>query len=174
MNTARKLLLISLLFFSLNLFSQTKIVSLDTGEKIILYADKTWDYYKSVKYDYDFSKIQNNEIPKNLRQGIRANKNTITIAMKMHFQGWQYFMPIPKSSQAAWGNNDGRTTWWKGYWYNLKTKKYSRSTPVLRKSGDYKGDYQCDKGRWRNGGSPHHPSKIMWLLSKSGGIKPYI
>jgi len=146
---------------------------LENGKKVILHSDKTWEYQIGITYDYDFSKIADDQIPDFLRSGIKANKSTIKTAVEMSLQGWHYTMPIPKSSQAIWGNSDGRTTWWKGYWYNNKTKKYSRDTPQKQSNGHYYGDRQNDNGNWRNGGSPNYPSKIEWLLSSSGGVKPF-
>lgn len=91
----------------------------------------------------------------------------------MYLQGWRYTMPRPKSAKAAWGKSDGRTTWWYGNWYNNNTNKYSNKTPKKQSSGYYEGDRQNNKGSWRNGGSPGYPSKLEWLLSSSGGVKPY-
>jgi len=81
-------------------------------------------------------------------------------------------MPIPKSPQATWGNYDRRTTWFNGYWHNEKTNQYSSSEPTKRDNGEYLGDYQNQSNTWRNGRSPPTPTKIEWLLSKTGGIKP--
>jgi hypothetical protein len=110
------------------------------------------------------------EIPGSLRGGINVDQNTINIALEMQQKGWEYIMPSPKSSKASWGNTDGRTTWWVGYWHNNKTNKFSSSTPKLIK-GEYVGDDSGGSG-WRRGGSPRTPTKLEWLLSKSGGIKP--
>ena len=170
-----KLLLISLIIFSLqsNIYAQDQIVSLPNGKKAILHPDKTWDYHEGLSYDYDFSKLRANQIPDFLRQGIKVDKQTLVVAVEMYLQGWRYFMPRPKSSQAAWGHSDGRTTWWKGYWHNKKSNKYSRGTPAKQSNGYYYGDGQNDKGSWRRGGSASYPSKIDWLLSSYGGVKPY-
>ena len=168
-----KLLLLLVVLFHLGgLKAQEHIVSLENGQKVVLYPDKTWDYYKGISYDFDFSTLADNKIPGFLRQGIRVDKQTLQVAVEMHFQGWRYTMPRPKSSQASWGNSDGRTTWWKGYWYNTRTQKYSRSTPTKQANGYYHGDDQNEKGYWSNGGSPGYPSKIDWLLSEYGGVKP--
>ena len=35
-------------------------------------------------------------------------------------------MPQPKSRQAAWGNGDGRTTWFYGFWDNEKPEAPER------------------------------------------------
>ncbi len=153
--------------------AQDQIVSLANGRKIVVHANKTWDYFKGISYNYDFTKLNNNQIPNFLRSGISAGKQTLVIAVKIYLQGWRYSMPKPKSSQAGWGNADGRTTWWKGYWYNNKTYKYSRSQPKKATDGYFYGDNQNEKNYWSNGGSPRTPSKIDWLLSSSGGTKPY-
>jgi hypothetical protein len=110
------------------------------------------------------------KIPASLRGGIKADQSNINIALKMQKQGWAYTMPKPKSNQASWGNSDGRTTWWKGFWNNKTTKRYSSTTPKL-KDGKYIGDGINSRG-WRRGGSPRTPTKLEWLLSKSGGIVP--
>ena len=108
--------------------------------------------------------------PSTLRSGINANQRTIDKALKMQEQGWVYTMPRPKSAQAAWGNSDGRTTWWPGYWRNSKTGEHSATTPRL-KGQTFQGDGR-QQANWRRGGSPRPPSKIEWLLSKAGGIRP--
>lgn len=155
-----------------NLIAQDQTATLASGKKVILHADKTWEYIETSSYDYDFTKLADNQIPDFLRQGIKVNKETLRTAIEMYLEGWRYTMPRPKSSQASWGNRDGRTTWWKGYWYNNKTRKYSRSIPKKRSNSSYYGDEQNDQGYWRNGGSPSFPSKIEWLLSSSGGVRP--
>jgi len=167
------LILFVLLSGVLSSKAQEYIVSLPNGSKVILHADKTWDYYKGISYDFDFSSLRDNQIPGILRSGISANKQILRQGVEMYLQGWRYTMPRPKSSQACWGNRDRRTTWWQAYWYNTKTFHYSRTTPQKQSNGSYVGDAQNDKGYWRNGGSPRTPSKIEWLLSESGGRKPY-
>jgi len=174
-NRFRLLVLMTLAFiFSLQqqVAAQDQVVSLANGRKIVVHANKTWDYFKGINYDFDFSKLENNQIPDFLRTGISVDRQTLVTAVKMYLQGWRYTMPSPKSSQAYWGNHDGRTTWWKGYWYNNKTGKYSRQRPSEQTDGYFYGDHQNDKDYWRNGGSPSRPSKIDWLLSSSGGTKP--
>ncbi len=166
------LALLLIIVFNINLIAQDQIVSLPNGKKVVLHSDKTWDYYQGISYDFDFSKLNNNQIPSFLRQGIYVDKEILVIAVEMYLQGWSYSMPRPKSSQATWGNYDGRTTWWKGYWYNEKTNKYSKETPKKQSNGYYYGDEQNNKGYWRNGGSPSYPSKTEWLLSSVGGVKP--
>lgn len=160
-----------LLILCLNVSGQNKVATLPNGQKVILYPDKTWDYYKEKKYDFDFSKLKNNEIPSFLRRGIKVEKSVLKEAVIMYLQGWRYTMPRPKSNQARWGNYDGRTTWWYGYWYNIKTKKYSKSDPIKKQNDMYKGDLQNMKGYYRNGGSPAKPNKIQWLLSSGGGYR---
>lgn len=116
------------------------------------------------------ARINEVAIPGSLRGGIKVDQQTIQTALAIQQQGWEYTMPRPKSPQAAWGNTDGRTTWWVGYWYNSKTNIYSSTIPYLRK-GEYVGDGTGGPG-WRRGGSPRSPTKLEWLLSKSGGIQP--
>ena len=118
------------------------------------------------------SSVKSNKIPSYLRQGITVDKATLNIAIKMYQQGWRYAMPEPKSAQAMWGNYDGRTTWWYHDWENIKTEQHSQTTPVLNEQGKYVGDWQDNRGYYRNGGSPSWPTKIEWLLSTSGGVKP--
>lgn len=143
-----------------------EIVTRADGTKVILYDDHTWANKKD-------NEINANEIIRNyksfLRQGIKASEKEIQIACEMFSQGWKYTMPRPKSSQAAWGNGDGRTTWFKGYWYNSKTNLYSDITPIKKESGLYLGDNQDSSNSWRNGGSPMTPDIYMFLLSDSGG-----
>ena len=109
-------------------------------------------------------------IPSSLRGEIKVDQETVAIAIEMQKEGWVYVMPRPKSNQARWGNSDGRTTWWVGYWHNKKTKQSSSTTPKL-KGGLYVGNEEGSPG-WRRGGSPRRPTKLEWLLSKSGGIPP--
>jgi len=165
------LLILGFLLFS-NVFAQDQIISLPNGEKVVLHADKTWDSVNLSNNDFDYSKLKDNQIPEFLRKGINVDRETLIEAVKIYLQGWRYTMPQPKSAQAAWGNYDGRTTWWKGYWYNNKTNKYSRIKPHKQSNGYYYGDEQNEKDYWSNGGSPGNPSKIDWLLSSEGGVKP--
>ncbi|NIJ45519.1 hypothetical protein FHR24_001987 [Wenyingzhuangia heitensis] len=153
------------------IYAQDQIETLSNGKKIILHSDYTWEYQKGIEYNFDFSTIKDNIIPKLLRQGISVNKKTLVTAIELKIQGWKYTMPRPKSSKAYWGNRDGRTTWYNGYWKNNKTNKYSGIIPKKHTDGYYYGDNQNNTG-WRNGGSPSFPSKIEWLLSTNGGIKP--
>jgi hypothetical protein len=84
-------------------------------------------------------------------------------------QGWKYTMPSPKSTKAAWGVSDGRTTWYNGWWHYSISNGYSDSTPKKSASGLYLGDGQNSSNTWKNGGSPRRPDVYMFLLSKSGG-----
>ena len=104
-----------------------------------------------------------------LRSGVNASAADIELASKLKSLGWEYTMPRPKSAQASWGNSDGRTTWWNGYWVNRKTNRYSLTTPSS--SNEYKGDGIENRG-WRRGGAPRRPTMIQWLCSTSGGIPP--
>src|SRR5436190_24378787 len=69
-------------------------------------------------------------IPEPLRGGISCDETTLAAASVLAKDGWIYVMPKPKSPQAAWGNRDGRTTWWVGYWTNARTKATSGKQPV--------------------------------------------
>jgi hypothetical protein len=80
-------------------------------------------------------------------------------------------MPEPKSHQAAWGNHDGRTTWWVGYWVNRRTGATSSSQPKMDSTGEFVGDGNGFRA-WRRGGTPRPPSKIEWLCSSYGGMPP--
>ncbi|MCH4895855.1 hypothetical protein E0494_03990 [Marinilabiliaceae bacterium JC040] len=152
-----------------NISAQDQIIKLPSGKKVVLYSDKTWDYFKTSRVSYDISKIKDNEIPSFLNQGIIVKASIIKEAILLYYQGWRYQMPIPKSRQACWGNCDGRTTWWYGYWYNIKNNSFSRSKPKQRANGLYIGDDQNQKGYYRKGGSPSKPTKLHLLLSFSDG-----
>ena len=58
-------------------------------------------------------------------------------------------------------------------WYNEQTGKYSKTEPKKNSAGFYIGDDQNQEGYYRRGGSPRYPTQIEWLLSDSGGVKPY-
>jgi hypothetical protein len=159
------------LFLSLVLWniSPESLVTLDDGRQVILFDDFTWKYFEQEKPAENHANIKDNEIPPYLRQGVKATRDEIITAIEMHNQGWRYTMPRPKSAQAAWGNRDGRTTWWYGWWHNEKTKLYSHTTPKKSANGLYLGDNQNNAGGWRNGGSRDWPDVYMFLLSNSGG-----
>jgi len=165
------LIMVSLFIQSISFAADTNLQAKD-GKTVVLHDDYTWEYVNSVTYNYDFSTIEDNQIPSFLRQGISVDRTIVVTAVEMYLQGWRYTMPVPKSAQAAWGNGDGRTTWWYGYWYNASTKAVSNSTPVRKKNGHYYGDGQDQSNYYRNGGSPSWPTKLEWLLSESGGVKP--
>ncbi len=149
-----------------------RIVSLPDGKQVILHPDFTWEYYTPLVSRAQNTTVRDNQIPSFLRGGISADSATISAAIELHDQGWKYIMPRPKSAQAAWGNGDGRTTWWYGYWQNGKTGAVSKADPVKRSNGLYYGDSQDLRNTWRNGGSPLTPTKLEWLLSSSGGVPP--
>ena len=157
-----------LAFFLLvcSLFSE-EIVTRADGTKVILFDDHTWAN-QSIGEISDPNSILK-QYKSFLRKGIAASDSDIQIACEMYSQGWKYSMPRPKSSQAAWGYGDGRTTWYNGYWFNSKTNLYSDTTPVKKESGLYLGDNQNSSNTWRNGGSPRKPDVYMFLLSESGG-----
>ena len=104
-----------------------------------------------------------------LRKGVNASAEESYEACLLKSQGWIYVMPSPKSDKAAWGNKDKRTTWWLGYWYNEITNEYSETKPRQNEYGIFYGDKNNIKGKWKNGGSPEYPDKVMFLLSKTGG-----
>lgn len=106
-----------------------------------------------------------------LPQGLLAPDEQIRIAESLLASGWQYQMPRPKSEQAAWGNTNGRTTWWSGYWINRKLGRTSKVQPSA--SDSYRGDGEGDTG-WHRGGSPPAPSLIEWLCSEKDGIAPSV
>ncbi|MDD5265061.1 MAG: DUF3157 family protein [Candidatus Bipolaricaulis sp.] len=149
-----------------------RIVTLPDGTQIILYDDFTWRYYTPVSYSFDFSSLAPNSLPPFLRQGTQADVAAQTTAVEMYLQGWRYAMPLPKSAHAAWGNTDGRTTWFYGYWCNILTNQVSKTQPQKKENGLYYGDGQDLRNMWRNGGSPAYPTKLEWLLSASGGVPP--
>ena len=104
-----------------------------------------------------------------LRGGSSPTATEEALAKKLQSEGWVYIMPQPKSAQAAWGNKDGRTTWFNGSWKNSKTGRSSTEQPS--ESDGYQGDGIGASG-YRRGGSPSAPSQVEWLCSKSGGIAP--
>jgi hypothetical protein len=114
-----------------------------------------------------------NSIPSELRAGnFSCDKATIDTALAIKHAGWTHIMPQPKSPQAAWGNRDGRTTWWVGYWINVKTDSTSSIQPTKDNTGgQWVGDSKGVR-YWRRGGSPPRPTKIEWLCSNSDGIPP--
>ena len=111
---------IILLFYSwCSLIFSQEVVTRADGSKVILYSDHTWSEKKD---DLSNKPEQLLASYKNLlRPGVKATLDQTQTACEMLAQGWKYTMPVPKSAQAAWGNGDGRTTWYNGYWYNSKT-----------------------------------------------------
>jgi len=160
----RVVVFLLIIFSSLIIYADTN-VQLENGKKVILYDDHTWAEINEDENNIDVVLKYKDQ----LRKGISASDVEIKTACEMLSQGWKYTMPRPKSAQAAWGNSDGRTTWYYGYWYNQKTNSYSDKTPVKKNSGMYLGDNQDHSNTWRNGGSPLMPDVYMFLLSDSGG-----
>ena len=156
-----------LVFLSILYLHSEEIVTKADGTKVVLFDDHTW----AIQNAGDGKSVTDlvKQFKPFLRQGIKASEREVEIACEMYSQGWKYTMPRPKSSQAAWGNGDGRTTWYNGYWYNSKSNLYSDTTPGKKESGLYLGDNQNSANTWRNGGSPKNPDVIMFLLSDSGG-----
>ena len=161
----KKILLICFLFIITSLYAE-EIVDLKDGSKAVLYDDHTW-----AKVEVNNSTPQDilNKNKSHLRNGIQASNNEIQSACEMYDQGWRYTMPRPKSAQAAWGNSDGRTTCYSGWWYNSKTNHYSHTTPKKSSNGLFLGDNQNNSHTWRRGGSPRKPDVYMFLLSQNGG-----
>jgi hypothetical protein len=143
-----------------------EILTRENGIKIIIYDDHTWAEHNSSSLSIQEIVGKNKSY---LRQGIQASEKEIEIACEMYEQGWRYTMPRPKSSKAAWGVSDGRTTWYKGWWHNTEKNQYSATTPKKSSSGLYIGDNQNSSNTWRNGGSPRRPDIYMFLLSENGG-----
>ncbi len=104
-----------------------------------------------------------------LRGGVQASAAEERLAKQIKNAGWEYVMPRPKSAQAAWGNNDGRTTWWRGYWRNAVNKTFSSTQPV--QANAWKGDGIQNVG-WKRGGAPPRPTVVEWLCSTGGGVPP--
>jgi hypothetical protein len=100
-----------------------------------------------------------------------SEKAAVRTALDIKHAGWTYVMPEPKSRQAAWGNRDGRTTWFYGYWTNLKNHSTSSLQPAKDAAGQWIGDERGLQA-WRNGGSPRAPTPVEWLCSERGGIEP--
>lgn len=148
-----------------NLFTEEILIRND-GSQIIVYEDHTWGEYT----DEALSSTEIiNKNKSSLRNGISTSETELLTACEMYEQGWAYNMPRPKSSKAAWGISDGRTTQYNGWWYNSKTRQYSDSTPRKSSSGLFLGDNQNSEHSWKKGGSPRRPDIYMFLLSKNGG-----
>ena len=121
---------------------------------------------------HGFTQTTNNAPPELRSATFSCDKATLQTALDLKHAGWTYHMPEPKSPQAAWGNPDGRTTWWIGYWTNRKNSSTSEAQPTRDDSGKFVGDGNGSR-RWRRGGSPGLPKKIEWLCSEDGGIEPH-
>lgn len=162
---AIKALFSNVLFFVLiispiSVFAQTTAVT-ESGDKVVLFKDGTYRKNNQPKVD--------NELKSRIKQignQYSASENDTEEAYLLAAQGWRYTLPQPKSRQAAWGNSDGRTTWWYGYWENIDTNEYSSKIPKIGQAGIFIGDGQKLKGYYRNGGSPSYPTKIETIFSQ--------
>ena len=144
--------------------AQSQIVTLSDGKQIILYEDKTWDYLEPS--DAFPNSSETNRIPQFLRPGITVSKDVLKKAIEMYQQGWRYVMPRPSYSAS------GKTNWWFGYWYNHQSKKFSTTTPLKNRNGIFYGDEEINQGNWKRAEHPGYPTKLQWLLSRTGGVKP--
>ena len=143
-----------------SVFAETAATT-ESGEKVILFPDGT--YRKNIQPKID-DKLQLRI--KQIGNKHSASDNDSNEAYSLASQGWRYVLPQPKSNQAAWGNSDGRTTWWYGYWENIETNEYSSKKPQFGQSGIWVGDGQNQKGYYRRGGSPTYPSKVELILNE--------
>jgi len=100
-----------------------------------------------------------------------CDPETLDLALELKRAGWTYVMPKPKGTQARWGNSDGPTTWWVGYWTNERNNTSSSTQPQKGARGHFVGDGKGFR-HLRRGESPPAPSQIEWLCSESGGIPP--
>ena len=164
----KKLFLLTILFILTILLFSEEIVTRADGSKIVIYDDHTWAEHQDGGLSIEEIVQKNKDF---LRSGVQASASEVSTACVMYEQGWTYTMPRPKSAQARWGNSDGRTTWYNGWWHNSKSGLYSDSTPRKSSSGLYLGDNQNSARTWSRGGSPGRPDVYMYLLSKSGGPK---
>ena len=102
---------------------------------------------------------------RDLGRQFQASSDEISEASSLAIQGWRYTLPVQKSAQAAWGNRDGGTTWYYGYWNNILDGAYSEKKPGKQSDGKWAGDYQNLSGYYRGGGSPPYPTPIEKILS---------
>lgn len=153
------LVAIFLIITGVSVFAETSAVT-EAGEKVILFPDGT--YRKGIENKIDNGlelRIQS------AGNNFSASESDLKEAYSLAVQGWRYTLPQPKSRQSAWGNSDGRTTWWYGYWRNIETNEYSSRKPELGQSGMWIGNGQNQSGYYRRGGSPTYPSKVELILS---------
>ena len=108
------------------------------------------------------------DAPFTLRPGRTPSSTDQDTATTLVTRGWRYVMPRPKSSRAAWGNTDARTTWWPGHWMNTTLERASTTQP--KRDDGFRGD-GLEPG-WKRGGSPPKPTDVQWLCSESGGPAP--
>lgn len=149
-----------LILSATSVFAQTTTTT-ESGEKVFLFKDGT--YRQNIQSNID-NKLKSHI--KEIGNRCSASENDIEEACLLAAQGWRYTLPQPKSKQAAWGNPDGRTTWWYGYWENINTNEYSSKKPKLGQSGIWIGDGQNQRGYYRRGGSPSYPTKTEMMLSE--------
>jgi hypothetical protein len=160
MTNYKKIICCLIFFLSPELFSQIPAVT-PSGDTVLLFKDGTYRKKEKKKDDVQLKQKINR-----IRAKYSASAAELEEAYSLASQGWRYTLPQPKSAQAAWGNYDGRTTWWYGYWKNLKTNKYSQNKPDLSESGVWTGDGQKFEGFYRKGGSPPNPTPIEFILSE--------
>jgi len=132
------------------------------GDTVYLHNDGS--YQKKARPQKEDVRLKSNI--KSLGKKYSASNRELEESFSLAVQGWRYTLPQPKSSQAAWGNNDGRTTWWYGYWKNSLTGKHSSTKPSLSKAGVWIGNDQNMAGYYRRGGSPAYPNKVELILSE--------
>lgn len=131
------------------------------GDTVYLHNDGSYQKKEAPKKEN--TRLKSNT--ENLGKKYSASSREVEEAYSLAAQGWRYNLPQPKSPQAAWGNSDGRTTWWYGYWKNSQTGKHSSTKPKLSKTGIWAGDDQNLAGYYRRGGSPAYPSRVERILS---------
>ena len=132
-----------------------------SGDTVYLYNDGSYQKKERPKED-----VRLKSAVESLGKKHAASSREVEEAFSLASQGWRYTLPRPKSPQAAWGNGDGRTTWWYGYWKNSQTGKYSSTKPKPTKAGAWVGDDQNLAGYYRRGGSPTFPTKVERILSE--------
>ncbi|MCB0279626.1 MAG: hypothetical protein KDD94_09005 [Calditrichaeota bacterium] len=152
---------VALFLFISICFSQEEAVT-RSGVTVLLFEDGTW---RKKEADAGLDAQLMRRIA-DLAQKHQATKDETREAYELAAAGWRYTLPQPKSKQARWGNSDGRTTWWYGYWYNRQTNAYSQKIPKQSQAGLWLGDNQNNKGSYRRGGSPRYPTAIELILTE--------
>lgn len=155
-------LILALLLFATGVFAASPSVAVTpSGDTVLLYSDGTYHTKAQVRDDPRLKNLTNQ-----IGKKYSASTSEVKEAYSLALGGWRYSLPQPKSAQAAWGNSDGRTTWWYGYWKNTETGGFSSTKPILSKSGIWVGDGQDMAGYYRRGGSPPYPTKLERILSE--------